>query len=174
MKYIKQDLVAGFMVLLIALPLCLGISLACGHPPIAGIFTAIIGSILSTFISNSELTMNGPAAGLIVIAIGCIESLLNATAVDRLDPWKRRTNLDRDLVAIGVGNFCAAAVGGLPMISEIVRSRADIDNGARTRFADMWHGVFLLACVALTSLRCERCVMRSSTSCDARHCPTIM
>tara|TARA_R110002049_G_scaffold2750_4_gene21907 strand:+ start:50769 stop:52751 length:1983 start_codon:yes stop_codon:yes gene_type:complete len=354
-KYFKHDVISGFFVFLIALPLCLGISLACGYPPIAGIFTAIIGSILATFISNSELTIKGPAAGLIVIAIGCIEdfggngmtggwsesdvtayqaalavgvaaaamqilfgfvragilgeffpsaavhgmlaaigviiiikqfpvalgvsaggeplemlreiphyiaeanpaiaaigfvsmaimflwpvvgkkfgflrsipsplvvllvavpmgmgfdllhqhsytlqghqyqlgeqylvkmpgrafgmfddltypdfsalsqtkawkwvfmffiigsleSLLSAKAVDSLDPWKRKTNMDRDIVAVGVGNLLASAVGGLPMISEIVRSKANIDNGARTRFADMWHGIFLLACVAL-------------------------
>jgi MFS superfamily sulfate permease-like transporter len=354
-KYFKPDIASGFLVFLIALPLCLGISLACGYPPIAGIFTAIIGSVLATFISNSELTIKGPAAGLIVIAIGCIEdfggdgmaggwtstdmnayqaalavgvaaavlqicfgifragilgeffpsaavhgmlaaigviiiikqfpvalgvsasgeplemlreiphyimeanpyiatigvasilimflwpvagkrvgflkaipspmvvllvavpmgmgfdllhthsytlqghqyqlgeqylvrmpdrvfgmfdditfpdfsalmqlkawkwvfmffvigsleSLLSAKAVDLLDPWKRKTNMNRDIVAVGFGNLCAAGVGGLPMISEIVRSKANIDNGARTRFADMWHGIFLLACVAL-------------------------
>lgn len=354
-RYLKNDIVSGFLVFLIALPLCLGISLACGYPPIAGIFTAIIGAVLATFISNSELTIKGPAAGLIVIAIGCIEdfggdgmtggwssvdvtaykaalavgvaaailqilfgvfragilgeffpsaavhgmlaaigviiiikqfpvalgvsasgeplemlsefpryiadanpaiaviglvsvlimfvwpivgkkvrllkavpsplvvllvavpmgmgfdllhehsytlqghqyqlgdqylvdmpdrvfgmfdditypefsalaqpkawkwvfmffvigsleSLLSAKAVDLLDPWKRKTNMDRDIVAVGVGNLCASLVGGLPMISEIVRSKANIDNGARTRFADMWHGVFLLMCVAL-------------------------
>lgn len=348
MKFFKHDIVSGFLVFLIALPLCLAISVTSGYPPIAGIFTAIIGAILTTCISNSELTIKGPAAGLIVIALGCIndfggpgnsdayrvalavgvaaavlqilfgmfragilgeffpisavhgmlaaigviiiikqipyalgvigakgdpltmvqhipqyfldanpaiaaigvvsllimflwptvgrklgplklipapmivlivavpmgmgfdllhvhsyflqgheyqlsdqylvdmpdrvfgmfdevttpefsalsqlkawkwvlmffiigslESLLSAKAVDLLDPWKRKTNMDRDIIAVGVGNLCAAFVGGLPMISEIVRSKANIDNGARTRFADMWHGIFLLLCVAL-------------------------
>ncbi|MDA0917953.1 MAG: SulP family inorganic anion transporter [Planctomycetota bacterium] len=348
MKYFKQDLVSGFLVFLIALPLCLAISVTSGYPPIAGIFTAIIGSIVTTFISNSELTIKGPAAGLIVIALGCInefggvgnpeayraalavgvasavlqivfgmfragilgeffpssavhgmlaaigmiiiikqipdalgvigakgdpltmiqhipqyfleanpaiaaigivsllimfawptigrklgplklipgpmvvllvavplgmgfdllhkhsyylqgheyqlseqylvdmqgqmfgmfdeitypnlsvlaqlkawkwvlmffiigslESLLSAKAVDLLDPWKRKTDMDRDMIAVGAGNLCASLVGGLPMISEIVRSKANIDNGARTRFADMWHGIFLLICVAM-------------------------
>jgi MFS superfamily sulfate permease-like transporter len=353
-KYLKQDLTSGLLVFLIALPLCLGISIASGYPPIAGIFTAIIGALLTTFLSNSELTIKGPAAGLIVIVAGCVnefggtgnidaykaalavgvaaavlqilfgvfragilgeffptsavhgmlaaigviilvkqipfalgvidaetgrapsgpplqmvksiphyiaeanpaiavigivsllimflwpllkkkvgplsvvpapmivllvavplgmafdllhehsyvlanheyqlsdqylvkmpdrvfgmfdeitlpnfgalaqpvawkwvlmffiigslESLLSAKAVDLLDPWKRKTSKDRDIIAVGTANLCASMVGGLPMISEIVRSRANIDNGARTRFADMWHGIFLLLCVAL-------------------------
>ncbi len=355
-QYFKQDFISGLLVFLIALPLCLGISLACGYPPIAGIFTAIIGSILCTFLSDSELTIKGPAAGLIVIVVGCVEdfggngmtggwvdaditaykaalavgvaaavlqilfgffragilgelfpsatvhgmlaaigiiimikqfpialgvigaggdplemlretpryfadanpaiasigivslaimfawpfirervsflksipaplvvllvavplgmgfdllhthsyflsnheyqlgeqylvkmpdrvfgmfdditfpefsalkqakawkwvmmffligtleSLLSAKAIDLLDPWKRKTDMNRDLMAVGVANLAASGLGGLPMISEIVRSKANIDNGARTRFADMWHGIFLLLCVAL-------------------------
>jgi MFS superfamily sulfate permease-like transporter len=339
----KKDIISGFLVFLIALPLCLGISLACGYPAIAGIFTAIIGSILATFISDSELTIKGPAAGLIVIAIGAItefgftggqdpvadlhayqlalgigvaagciqilfgvlrlgsvgeffplsvvhgmlaaigiiiilkqfpiamgghaegepfelllsipekilhmnpciaaigigslaimfgvpminnkyvkmvptpmfvlmfavtlglyfgisheriysfedhdyklgeeflvnvpgnmfkamthpdfsalktisgwkwvvmfaligslESLLSAKAIDTIDPWKRKTNLNRDMVAVGIGNTLCSFIGGLPMISEIVRSKANLDNGARTRFANLYHGLFLL------------------------------
>ncbi|MDN5849576.1 MAG: hypothetical protein L0H63_08020 [Nitrococcus sp.] len=81
--------------------------------------------------------------------IGTIESMLSAKAVDIMDPWKRKTNLDRDNVAIGVANTSCAFVGAPPMISVIVRSTANIHAGARTRFSNMYHGLYLLIFVAL-------------------------
>lgn len=339
----KADLTAGFLVFLIALPLCLGISMASSYPPVAGVVTAIVGGVIVSFLGSARLTIKGPAAGLIVIALGAvtelgagdpsigykralavgvvaavlqiilalaragalgaampsavvhgmlaaigviiiakqahvvlgvtpdgkeplhllgeiphslsimnpevaliglvalailfllpyvglkwvrripgpmlalasaiplgflfdlehehfyklfsheyhvgpefliqlpgslfgalvfpdfsmitsaisikyvimfalvgsIESLLSVSAVDALDPEKRSSDLNKDLLATGIGNLIAASIGGLPMISEIVRSKANIDNGAKSRMANFYHGTFLLLSVAL-------------------------
>ena len=83
--------------------------------------------------------------------IGSIESLLTGKAVDGLDPDKRKSDLNKDLWAVGFGNIVSGMIGGLPMISEVVRSSANVNNGAKTRFANMFHGLFLFAFVLLAA-----------------------
>ena len=72
---IKSNLSSGLVVYLVALPLCLGIAVASGAPPLAGIISGIIGGIIVGTISNSHISVSGPAAGLTAILITGISEL---------------------------------------------------------------------------------------------------
>ena len=74
-KYFKSDMLSGMVVFLVALPLCLGIAVASGAPPFAGIITGIIGGILVGALSGSHVSVSGPAAGLIAIVLAAVTNL---------------------------------------------------------------------------------------------------
>lgn len=66
-KSFSKDLLAGFVVFLVALPLCLGVAVASGMPPETGLITGIVGGLLVGLVSGSPLQVSGPAAGLVVL-----------------------------------------------------------------------------------------------------------
>lgn len=74
-KYFKADMLSGMVVFLVALPLCLGIAVASGAPPFAGIITGVIGGIVVGLLSSSNVSVSGPAAGLIAIVVAAITDL---------------------------------------------------------------------------------------------------
>ncbi len=86
---------------------------------------------------------------LMFALIGSVESLLTVKAIDILDPFKRKAKANKDLVAIGVGNAVSGVLGGLPMISEVARSSANVNSGAKTRWANFFHGTFLILFVVI-------------------------
>lgn len=70
----KQDLLPSVVVFLVALPLCMGIAIASGAPPAAGLITGIVGGIVVGFLAGSPLQVSGPAAGLSVIVYELIHA----------------------------------------------------------------------------------------------------
>lgn len=72
---IKENFPSGLVVFLVALPLCLGIALASGTPPLSGIIAGIVGGIVVGFISNSHISVSGPAAGLTAIVLNAVTEL---------------------------------------------------------------------------------------------------
>ena len=84
-----------------------------------------------------------------ITLVGSLETLLVASAVDKLDPYKRYSDLNRDLQALGIGNALSGLVGGLPIIVEILRSSTNVNSGAKTAWSSFFHGAFMLLFVML-------------------------
>ena len=86
-----------------------------------------------------------------MLIITSIESLAIAKAVDKIDPYKRKTDLNKDLTGIGLSTMVAGLIGGLPIIAVIIRSTVNIHNGAKTKWSNMYQGLLLLLFIVLLS-----------------------
>lgn len=85
--------------------------------------------------------------GVTIAIVASLETLLSLEATDKMDPYKRESDTNRELLAQGIGNTISGLVGGLPVTGVVVRSAANIDAGARTRWSAIMHGGLLLAFV---------------------------
>ena len=101
---------------------------------------------LSSFKVLADPLMVGRS--LVFAFVASAATLLTATAIDKRQSHTK-TNYDREMLAQGVGNALAGAVGGLPMTGVIVRSSVNVDAGARTRASTIFHGIWLLIFVAV-------------------------
>ena len=86
--------------------------------------------------------------GITIAVVASLETLLCVEATDKLDPQKRITPTNRELMAQGAGNIASGLIGGLPITQVIVRSSANIQSGGRTKASAFFHGILLLICVA--------------------------
>ena len=88
---------------------------------------------------------------LSVFLVSTIETLGSAKAIDKIDPLKRKTNLNRDVTAMGLSTILSGFIGGLPVIAVIARSSVNINHGAKTRLSNLIHGILILLFVSLLS-----------------------
>ena len=84
-----------------------------------------------------------------IALVASLETLLCVEATDKLDPEKRVTPTNRELLAQGAGNIFSGMIGGLPITQVIVRSSANIQSGGKTKMSAIIHGFFLLISVVL-------------------------
>lgn len=114
--------------------------------PVPDSFNAFIGQFsMPDFgaISNPQVWIIAAT----IAAVASIETLLCIEAADKMDPLKRYTNSNTELKAQGLGNILSGLLGGIPMTSVIVRTSANINSGAKTKLAAIFHGLFLLLAV---------------------------
>lgn len=83
-------------------------------------------------------------AVLSIFLIASIQTLAMAKAVDKLDPYKRKSNLNKDLIGVGLATAISGAIGGLPIITVIVRSTVNVNNNAKTKWSNFYHGVLIV------------------------------
>lgn len=97
--------------------------------------------------SNSQVWR----VGFVIAIIASLETLLNIEAVDKLDPHKRDTPPNRELIAQGIGNISSGLLGGIPVTSVIVRSSVNIENNNKTKISTIIHGILMLMSVFFLS-----------------------
>lgn len=145
-KSVKKYVPAQFVAVVIGgiLALFMTISLDPEH------FVQIPAKLSSTIFSMKDFL--NPAVysvALILAVVGSLETLLSVDAADKLDPLKRITNTNRELIAQGVGNMTCGLLGGIPVTSVVVRTTTGISAGATEKTSTIFHGLFLSLAVLL-------------------------
>lgn len=158
-KALKKSIIPAPLVVVLA---GLGISLLLGK--IGGAWAIESSHLVAVPVAGSLSELGGllqlpdfsqwtnPAvyrSAVVIAIIASLETLLNLEAVDKLDPEKRTSPPNRELVAQGVGNMVSGLLGGLPLSSVVVRSSVNIDAGGKTKLATVTHGLLLALCVML-------------------------
>lgn len=87
--------------------------------------------------------------GFTIAIVASLETLLCIDAADKIDPYRRSTSKNQELLAQGIGNSISGILGGLPLTAVIVRTSANVAAGAKSKMSAIFHGVWLLSAVML-------------------------
>ena len=152
---------APMWVLLLALPIVFGFDFFTDHSISLFGFEYGVGPKLLIEIPNNPLdSIMHPDFGMVdtsafwltvlsITMIASVVTLASARAVDKLDPYKRTTDLNKDLIGVGLSTMVSGALGGLPIINVIVRSTVNVNSNAKTKWSNLYHGIFLILFVLI-------------------------
>jgi carbonic anhydrase len=101
---------------------------------------------------------------LSITLVAVIESLLSIKAVDKLDPVKRRSNINKDLRALGIATGISGFFGGLNVVTVIARSSVNVNNGGNNRSANFFHAAFLVIFILLFAKQIQKIPMPALAS----------
>lgn len=96
------------------------------------------------------------SSAIALTLIASIESLLSIKAVDKLDPEKRRSNVNKDIKALGLATIGSGFLGGMNVVTVIARSSVNVNNGGSNRSANFFHAIFLVVFIVLFSTQLTR------------------
>ncbi len=122
------------------------------YPIDASLLVQIPEEVFSSFPKpDFSIAFSGKFIGVVfaITLISSIESLLSIKAVDKLDPLKRRSNVNKDLTALGIASIVSGFIGGLNVVTVIARSSINVNNGGTNRTANFFHSIFLLLFIVL-------------------------
>ena len=108
---------------------------------------SIPSDLTDVFLYPDFSKLNTGVFWLVVLSMTLISSIISlagAKAVDKLDPYKRKTNLNKDLMGLGASTIVSGMLGGLPILNVIVRSTVNVQNQAKTRWSNFFHGFLVL------------------------------
>jgi MFS superfamily sulfate permease-like transporter len=111
-----------------------------------------LSAFISFFQTPDFTAISNPTVWTVALTLAIVaslESLLSLKAVDEIDPRRRSTDKNWELLAQGGGNILSGMIGGIPVTSVIVRSSANVDAGAESKMSTILHGFWLLLSVLL-------------------------
>lgn len=97
------------------------------------------------------INVNVYSVGITIAVVASIETLLSIEAMDKIDPEKRVTPPNRELIAQGIGNTLCGLIGGIPITAVVVRGSVNIAAGAKSQYSAIFHGILILISVAFLS-----------------------
>lgn len=89
------------------------------------------------------------SSAISITMISSIVTLASSKAVDKLDPYKRKTDLNKELIGVGMSTIVSGFLGGLPIITVIVRSTVNVHNHAKTKWSNLYHGLLIVVFIFL-------------------------